>query len=57
MIDITLQRLSKEYDISYIEIHKYISGKSYKVFILDINGKKETFKSKYDLFLSIKGMI
>lgn len=51
MINMLLIKLSKEYDIFYMEKRTYKEGKIYKSYIVDVGGIKRECKNKKDLLL------
>ena len=56
MINMLLLKLSKEYDIFFMERRTYKDNKIYKSFFIKIGNIKEEFKNKRDLLIYLSKM-
>lgn len=57
MVNMLLLKLSEKQNIFYMEKRNYITGKTYKSYIISINKQNEEFKSKRELLLYLKEMV
>lgn len=53
MINMLLLKLSKEYDIFYMERRTYKDNKVYKSYIVNIDGNNGEYKNKKDLLTNL----